>query len=136
MNRLKIIRKQAGFTQEEVAKNFKVTPQTILRLEKGERGVTLDWLEKLAKFYKVRVSALVDDIDVSDIKQPDTDVDEVLLREILTYAQKRCEGADVDPATLAKVVCKTYRKCRKMNETPKKAEIKERVDDMLTCVVD
>ncbi|MGE0108387.1 MAG: helix-turn-helix domain-containing protein [Bdellovibrionales bacterium] len=136
MNRLKIIRKQAGFTQEEVAKNFKVTPQTILRLEKGERGVTLDWLEKLAKFYKVRVSALVDDIDVSDVKQPDADVDEVLLREILTYAQMRCKGAAVDPATLAKVVCKTYRKCRKIGETPKKAEIKERVDDMLTCVVD
>ena len=136
MNRLKIVRKQAGFTQEEVAKNFKVTPQTILRLEKGERGVTLDWLEKLAKFYNVRVSSLVDEVETQDAKSLDADIDEALLREIITYAQKRCEGYKVDPATLAKVVCKTYKKCRKTSDKQKNAEIKEKVDDMLTCVVD
>lgn len=136
MNRLKIIREQAGFTQEEVAAAHKVTAQTIQRFEKGTRNISLSWLEKLAKFYKVRVSALVDEIEASDIKAMESDVDEPLLREILTYAQSRCKGYDVDPATLAKVVCKTYRKCHKTGDGSKKAEIKEKVDDMLTCVVE
>ena len=136
MNRLKIIREQAGFTQEQVAKAHKVTPQTIQRFEKGTRNVSLSWLEKLAKFYNVHVSALVGEIDVREVKSMEGDVDEALLREILTYAQKRCEGHKIDPATLAKVVCKTYRKCRKMSGAQKETEIKERVDDMLTCVVD
>jgi transcriptional regulator with XRE-family HTH domain len=136
MNRLKTIREDAGFTQEQVAKAHKVTPQTIQRFEKGTRNISLAWLEKLAKFYNVRVSALVDEVNVQDNKSVDNDVDEAILREILTYAQTRCKGFDVDPATLAKVVCKTYKKCRKMSGTQKETEIKERVDDMLTCVVD
>ncbi len=136
MNRLKIIREQAGFTQEEVAAAHKVTAQTIQRFEKGTRNISLSWLEKLAKFYKVRVSALIDEIDAQDIKAMEADVDEALLREILTYAQARCTGHDVDPAVLAKVVCKTYKKCRKTSDKQKNAEIKEKVDDMLTCVVD
>jgi transcriptional regulator with XRE-family HTH domain len=136
MNRLKIIREQAGFTQEEVAVAHKVTAQTIQRFEKGTRNVSLSWLEKLAKFYSVRVSALVDEIGAGDAESTESDVDEALLREILTYAQTRCKGFDVDPATLAKVVCKTYKKCRKTSDKQKDAEIKEKVDDMLTCVVD
>ena len=136
MNRLKIIREQAGFTQDEVAAAHKVTAQTILRFEKGSRNISLAWLEKLAKFYGVRVSALVDDAGSLDVKTAESDIDEVLLREIITYAQTRCNGFDVDPATLAKVVCKTYRKCRKTSGVQKELEIKEKVDDMLTCVVD
>ena len=136
MNRLKIIREQAGFTQEEVATAHKVTAQTIQRFEKGTRNVSLSWLEKLAKFYSVRVSALVDEIGAGDAEATESDVDEALLREILTYAQTRCKGFDVDPATLAKVVCKTYKKCLKTSDASQKADIKEKVDDMLTCVVD
>jgi transcriptional regulator with XRE-family HTH domain len=136
MNRLKIVRELAGFTQEEVATAHKVTPQTIQRFEKGTRNVSLSWLEKLAKFYKVRVAVLVDDVKNADAQLVESDVDEALMREILTYAQKRCEGHKVDPATLAKVVCKTYKKCRNSGESSQKAEIKERVDDMLTLIVD
>ncbi len=136
MNRLKIIREQAGYTQEEVATAHNVTPQTIQRFEKGTRNVSLSWLERLAKFYDVRVSALVDEIGASDEKATEGDVDETLLREILTYAQTRCKGFDVDPATLAKVVCKTYKKCRKTSGAQQETEIREKVDDMLTCVVD
>lgn len=130
------MREQAGFTQEQVAKAHKVTPQTIQRFEKGTRNVSLAWLERLAMFYNVRVSALVDEVDAREAASADGGVDEALLREILTYAQKRCEGSKVDPATLAKVVCKTYRKCRKIGQAPQQAEIRERVDDMLTCFVD
>ena len=134
MNRLKIIREQAGLTQEEVAKTHKVTAQTIQRFEKGTRNISLSWLEKLAKTYGVRASALIDDVEV--VEAVDADLDEALLREVLTYALKRCEGIAVDPEILSKVVCKTYKRCRKMENAPKKAQIKEKVDDMLTCVVD
>ncbi|HAX91975.1 MAG TPA: hypothetical protein DCY07_07195 [Rhodospirillaceae bacterium] len=134
MNRLKIIREQAGLTQEEVAKTHKVTAQTIQRFEKGTRNISLSWLEKLAKTYGVRASALIDDVEA--VEAVDADLDEALLREVLTYALKRCEGIAVDPEILSKVVCKTYKRCRKMENAPKKAQIKEKVDDMLTCVVD
>jgi len=134
MNRLKIMREQAGLTQEEVAKTHKVTAQTIQRFEKGTRNISLSWLEKLAKTYGVRVSALIDEVDA--VEATDVEIDDVLMREILTYALKRCDGIPVDPEILSKVVCKTYKRCKKMEDTPKKAQIKEKVDDMLTCVVD
>ncbi len=129
MNRLKIVRELAGYTQEQVATAHDVTAQTIQRFEKGTRNVSLSWLEKLAQFYKVRVSTLVDDV-------VEAEIDEALMREIMAYTFKRCEGENVDVNKLAKVVTRTYKKCRKMKEAPKLAEIREKVDDMLTCAID
>ena len=89
MNRLKIVRELAGYTQEQVATAHEVTAQTIQRFEKGTRNVSLAWLEKMAEFYKVRVSTLVDDV-------VEAEVDEALMREIMAYTFKRCEGENVD----------------------------------------
>lgn len=133
MNSLKIIRKQAGLTLKEVAKEFDVTPMTIQRFEKGTRNVSLKWLEKLAKLYKVTVPELIGDEPVSPAT---TDVDKRLLEEIVAYALGRCKGQDVDAKTLSTVIAITYTRCQQAEGKQKTAQIKEKVDDMLACVVE
>jgi len=47
-NRILELRKSKGMTLAELAKKTASTPQQIGRLEKGERRLTTDWMEKIA----------------------------------------------------------------------------------------
>lgn len=48
-NRILEIRKKSGLTLADLAEKTGSTPQQIGRLEKGERRLTTDWMNKIAK---------------------------------------------------------------------------------------
>lgn len=52
-NCIKEIRKQKGITQVELAKRLGISQGAIQKLETGERGLDLDWIEKIAKALNV-----------------------------------------------------------------------------------
>lgn len=52
-NRIFELRKQQGLTLADLAEKTASTPQQIGRLEKGERRLTTDWMQKIAKALNV-----------------------------------------------------------------------------------
>ncbi len=128
MNRLRIVREMKKKTLEEVGEAMGTTRATIQRFETGGRNISLIWLEKLADYYGVNIAELVtDDFDAQ--------IDSVLLEEVVGYALERCRHEKVDGKTLAKVIAITYARCQKAQEDEKTGQIKEKVDDMLACVL-
>ena len=128
MNRLRIIREMKDKTLEEVAQALSVTRGTVQRFEMGQRNVNLNWLERFADYYGVNIAELVtDDFDAQ--------IDTTLLEEVVGYAIERCKNEKVDGKTLVKVIAITYARCQKAKEDVKKGQIKEKVDDMLACVL-
>lgn len=51
---LRIARKRAGLTQEEVARQLGMWRPSISQIERGRRGVKVHELEAMAKLYRVR----------------------------------------------------------------------------------
>ena len=60
-NNIAAFREAKGWARPELAKRMKTTPQQIERLEKGQRGLTTDWIEK---------AAIALDVSVGDIITP------------------------------------------------------------------
>lgn len=48
MNRIKEIRKSKGLALNAVAERANTTPQQVQRLERGDRRLTTEWIERLA----------------------------------------------------------------------------------------
>ena len=65
--RLQNLRKATGFTQEQVANFLGVTQAYISQIEKGERQIQVDMLEKIAALYGVDIADIEND-DVSPIR--------------------------------------------------------------------
>lgn len=59
-NRIKELRKLAGLSQEELAQAVGTTFQQISRLEKDERKISIEWMEKLAPALKCAPWELMD----------------------------------------------------------------------------
>ena len=53
MNRIKELRKLRKMTQQELARILDVTQGAIQKLEKGERGLDIDWMRKIAQALNV-----------------------------------------------------------------------------------
>jgi transcriptional regulator with XRE-family HTH domain len=56
---LKALREQKGLLQKEVANAVDVHPSNYSKMEKGERDVSIEVADKLAKFYGVTLDELV-----------------------------------------------------------------------------
>lgn len=59
-NNIKNLRKQAGFSQKELAAMIEQTPTSIMHYEKGDRTPNQEIIEKIATALKVRPSTLLD----------------------------------------------------------------------------
>ncbi|MGQ5708649.1 helix-turn-helix domain-containing protein [Lactobacillus sp. PSON] len=59
MNRIRQLRKEKGYTLEQVAKSINVTNMTISRYERGEREPKIETWDKLASFFNVPTSYLM-----------------------------------------------------------------------------
>ena len=59
MNRLKDLRKKAGYTQDELAKKIGISKRTLAYWEKGETNIKPDKAEKLANFFGVSIAHLL-----------------------------------------------------------------------------
>ncbi len=58
--RLRILRKQADLTQEELAESTGLTIESISNIERGIYGPKFDNLEKIAKVINIEVKELFD----------------------------------------------------------------------------
>lgn len=58
-NRLKLLRKEKGLNQTELAKEFNITSRTISQYEKGIRTPDLIQLDRLANFFNVSTDYLL-----------------------------------------------------------------------------
>lgn len=56
---LKMLREQKGLLQKEVANAVNVHPSNYSKMEKGERDVSIEVADKLAKFYGITLDELV-----------------------------------------------------------------------------
>ena len=57
--RLKNLRKKAGYTQEEAADLLNVDRRTITNLERGNKGCSVDMLRRFSELYGVTVDYLL-----------------------------------------------------------------------------
>jgi phage repressor protein C with HTH and peptisase S24 domain len=60
MNRIRELREERRLSQERLAELAATTRQQIDRLEKGQRGLDLKWMVRIARALDVPVAALVD----------------------------------------------------------------------------
>lgn len=65
-DKIKALRDRGGFTQSNLANYLKVDQSFISKVEKGERTLTSDMLDKLAALFGVQISAFED--ENTDIK--------------------------------------------------------------------
>lgn len=67
MNRLRQIRKDRKLTLQQVADAAGTTNQMVGMLERGERKLTLEWMQKLAPVLGITVTELIDDVEPARI---------------------------------------------------------------------
>lgn len=60
-NRIAELRALRGWSRPDLARRMETTPQQLERLEKGQRRLTMEWLQRAAAALDVEVTALVDD---------------------------------------------------------------------------
>ena len=58
-NNIAAFREAKGWARPELAKRMDTTPQQVERLEKGQRGLTTDWIEKAARALGVPVGDII-----------------------------------------------------------------------------
>jgi transcriptional regulator with XRE-family HTH domain len=61
---IKVLRKKNGITQQEIAEYLGIDTTSYGRLERGERNLSADRLELIAKFYKISVNILLEGINL------------------------------------------------------------------------
>ena len=64
-NNLRILRENAGFNQQSIATFLGVDQSFISKIEKGERAVSAEMLEKLATLFGVNASSILQKETVS-----------------------------------------------------------------------
>lgn len=60
-NNIQVLRENAGYTQSSLAKFLQVDQSLISKIEKGERTLSTDSLEKLASLFGVTLKQLTND---------------------------------------------------------------------------
>lgn len=110
-NRIAILRKERGLTLTALAKAAGTTKAQIQKLERGERRLSLEWMERLARAMNVKISDLLPgneitcqhtaaEAEILDIVQSLPEDDRFLLVRIakeLLGASRRVETAEVAP---------------------------------------
>jgi transcriptional regulator with XRE-family HTH domain len=66
-NRIRDMRLRAGLSQAELAEIVGTTQAQIARLETGERRLTLDWMQRIARALSLQPSALLPTAALADV---------------------------------------------------------------------
>lgn len=74
---LKALRKNNGLTQQEIAEYLGIDTTSYGRIERGDRNLSAERLELIAKFYKVSASAILNENnnDISYSNKTDISID-------------------------------------------------------------
>lgn len=67
LEKIKYLRKSKGLTQNEVAKAIGTSGPNYSRYESGERNFTIEHIKKLASYYDVSISYLLDEEEKNEI---------------------------------------------------------------------
>lgn len=59
MNRIKVLRKEKGLTQQKVSMDIHVSQQYISKVENGESSLTEDIILRLSKYFHVSIAYLL-----------------------------------------------------------------------------
>ena len=62
-NKLKTLREERGWTHEKAAEEMGVSRSQFIKLERGERRLTVDYINQAAKAFGVRPSDVLEDMD-------------------------------------------------------------------------
>ncbi len=79
---LKTIRKQKGYSQEEVAARLNVVRQTVSKWEKGLSVPDADMLVKLAELYELTVADLLGVPPTADSAAPSSDINREIAEQL------------------------------------------------------
>ena len=97
-NQIKIFRKSAGFTQDELAKRLNTTKQTISRYEKGDRKANQDMLFELCDIFGVSIddffpsqNETLQSPTASPIQTIYDQLHQQRKAKVLTYAERQLE---------------------------------------------
>lgn len=66
---LKELRKEKGLTQEQIAKELKVTQKTYSNYENGTRLPNIEMIIEIANFYKIPIDILVGRYKMNEVKK-------------------------------------------------------------------
>lgn len=72
LGRIRKLRQEKGYSLQQVAELSGTTKSQIDKLEKGERRLTLEWLERLAKAYDTDVASLIQPQPAKMLMEPGT----------------------------------------------------------------
>lgn len=74
---LKALRKNYGITQQEIAEYLGIDTTSYGRIERGDRNLSAERLELIAKFYKVSASSILNENnnDVSHLNKTDISIE-------------------------------------------------------------
>lgn len=61
VNNIQKLREQRGWSRPDLARRMDTSPQQIERLEKGQRKLTQDWIDKAAVAFSVHPTAIISD---------------------------------------------------------------------------
>lgn len=59
---LRVLRDSAGYNQQNIADFLRVDQSLISKIEKGERSISADMLDKLASLYGITISDVVNEV--------------------------------------------------------------------------
>lgn len=59
--KLKVLRKKSGYSQEKLSEYLEIDQTTLSKIESGERTVTLGILNKLSELYSCTLESLIDE---------------------------------------------------------------------------
>ena len=65
--RVRQVRKKHGLSAEKLAERMDISKSQVLRLENGERRLTVGWLDKLALALDVTINDLIADTELSEV---------------------------------------------------------------------
>ena len=65
-NRLKVLRAERDWTQEELAKRLDVSRQTVNAIEKGKYDPSLPLAFKIAKVFRMPIESMFEAVDSSE----------------------------------------------------------------------
>jgi transcriptional regulator with XRE-family HTH domain len=102
-NRIGVLRRERGLSLAALAKAAGTTKAQIQKLERGDRRLSLDWMERLANALQVKPSDLLPESAVSCQHGPEE-------REILEIVSKLPEGERVTVVRMAVELMATLRR--------------------------
>lgn len=73
MNRIREIREAAGLSSTELAELVGTSSSQILRLETGERRLTVEWMQKIAQALRVTPTDLISNTGLAEITEDEVE---------------------------------------------------------------